>query len=99
MFCLYIDYRKAFDLVWRDDLWYKLLKVGIDGKIMRDIKNMYNNIKSCVLCNQEYSDYFVSHSEVRQGQNLSSILFSLVINDLEDNLLDNNCHFVKVGDE
>ncbi len=90
MFCLYIDYRKAFDLVWRDGLWYKLLKVGIDGKIMRVIKNMYNNIKSCVLYNQEYSDYCVSQSGVTQGGNLSSILFSSFVNDIEDNLLDNN---------
>ena len=99
LFCLYIDYRKAFDLVWRDGLWYKLLNAGVDGKIMRVIKNMYSNIKSCVLCNQEYSDYFVSHSGVRQGENLSPMLFSLFVNDIEDHLLDNDCDFIKVGDE
>ncbi len=38
LFCLYIDYRKAFDLVCRDGLWYKLLNVEVDGKVMRVIK-------------------------------------------------------------
>ena len=99
LFCLYIDYRKVFDLVWRDGLWYKLLNVGVDGMIMRVVKNMYNNIKSCVLCNQEYSNYFVSYSGVKQGENLSPILFSLFVNDIEEHLLDNNCDFVKIGDE
>ena len=75
LFCLYIDYRKAFDLVWRDGLWYKLLKEGVDGKIMRVIKNMYNNIKSCVLCNQEYSDYFVSYSGVRRRKFITNAIF------------------------
>jgi hypothetical protein len=25
MFCAFIDFEKAFDKVWRDGLWYKLL--------------------------------------------------------------------------
>ncbi len=60
---------------------------------------MYNNIKSCVLCNQEYSDYFVSYSGVRQGENSSPMLFSLFVNDNEDYLSENDCNFVKTGDE
>lgn len=43
---LYLDYRNVFDLVWRE-LCNKLVKEGINGVIIRVIKNMYNNIKSC----------------------------------------------------
>ena len=25
MFCAFVDFEKAFDTVWRDSLWYKLL--------------------------------------------------------------------------
>ena len=80
LYCLFIDYRKALDLVWRDALWHKLLKVGINGKIIRVIRNMYSNIKSCVSVNQEISDYFVSFTGVHQGENLSPLLFSLYVN-------------------
>ena len=38
LFCLFIYYSKAFDLVWRDALRYTLLKVGINGKVIRVIK-------------------------------------------------------------
>ena len=99
LFCLYIDYKKAFDLVWRDGLWHKLLKEGIDGKVIRVIKNMYCNIKSCVSLNNEFSDYFVSYTGVRQGENLSPLLFSLYVNDLEEHLLENNCNYIQFCDK
>jgi hypothetical protein len=35
MFCAFIDFEKAFDKVWRDGLWYKLL-----------LNNMYKITKS-----------------------------------------------------
>uniref|UniRef100_A0A3Q1GCK8 Uncharacterized protein n=1 Tax=Acanthochromis polyacanthus TaxID=80966 RepID=A0A3Q1GCK8_9TELE len=41
LFCAFIDYRKAFDMVWRQALWYKLLKMGIKGKFLAVVKSMY----------------------------------------------------------
>ena len=38
---------------------------------------MYNDIKSCVAVNGEFSDFFQSCRGVRQGENLSPILFSI----------------------
>ena len=32
LFCLFVDYKKAFDLVWRDGLWFKLVKEKVNGK-------------------------------------------------------------------
>ena len=34
---------KAFDTVWRDGLWYKLLMCNIKGKMYNVILNPYNN--------------------------------------------------------
>ena len=31
LYCCFIDYAKAFDSVWRDGLWLKLLKSGKKG--------------------------------------------------------------------
>ena len=47
---------------------------------------MYTNIKSCVSIDGEQSDFFMCNCGVRQGENLSPVLFSLFLNDLEDYL-------------
>ena len=98
LFCAFIDYRKAFDFVWRSALWYKLKKSGIKGKLFNIIVNMYKNIKSCVSINSECSDYFASTAGVRQGESLSPFLFAIFLNDLEDYLLKSNCNAVEMSD-
>ena len=65
-------------------LWQKLLRTGIDGKILTVIQNLYKSAKSCVRDGNTYSEYFVSNIGVRQGENLSPLLFSLFLNDLTE---------------
>ena len=48
---------------------------------------MYGNIKSCVSVNGSISEYFSSTVGVRQGGNLSPLLFAFFLNDLEDFLI------------
>ena len=83
LFCTFIDFSKAFDLVWRIGLWKKLLDTKINGKFFNVIHNLYHNIKSCILLNNEKSSFFSSNCGVRQGENLSPVLFALFLNDLE----------------
>ena len=94
LYCAFIDYQKAFDSVWRDGLWYKLINFySIKGNIINVIKSMYANTKSHVLVNGCTSQSFDCLVGVRQGENLSPLLFSLYINDLEEYLLENgNSH-------
>ena len=40
LFCAFIDFEKAFDTVWRDGLWYKLLMCNIKGKMYNVILNL-----------------------------------------------------------
>ena len=41
-----VDFRKAYDLIDRDILWYKLIRYGIRGKVLNIIKSMYCSLKS-----------------------------------------------------
>ena len=51
---------------------------------------MYNGSKSRIAFNGEFSEYFPCKTGVRQGENLSPLLFALYLNDLETFLLQHN---------
>ncbi|MES9903304.1 MAG: reverse transcriptase family protein, partial [Sedimenticola sp.] len=90
MYCAFIDFSTAFDKIWRNGLWNKLITTGINGKLFRIIFNMYQDIKSCVSANNTISPFFKSYCGVRQGENLSPILFAIYLNDLQSHLMLNN---------
>ena len=96
LFCAFIDFRKAFDSVWRTGLWTQLLKSEIDGKLLRIIRNIYQGIKSCVSLNGQHSNFFYSSIGLRQGENLSPSLFALFLNDLENFMLAHRCNGVDI---
>ena len=83
VYCAFIDYKKAFDQVDRSSLWSKLISHGINGKLMSVIFNLYHHAKSCVRANGKMTDYFTCNVGVRQGENLSSLLFAIYLNDFE----------------
>ena len=80
---MFIDFSKAFYYVVSDNLWYKLIKLGVRGKILNIIMSLYENVRSRVKFNNEKSKDFVCHIGVRPGECLSPFLFSMFINDLE----------------
>ena len=86
LYCAFIDFSQAFDRVWRVGLWHKLLQNSINGKFYDVIHNMYQNIKSSVFYNGSKSNTFMSTCGVRQGENLSPMLFALFLNDLQSYL-------------
>ena len=86
MYCAFIDYTKAFDTIERSALWSKLLDEGIQGKIFNVIQSMYQEAKSCVKCNNEISPFFPCDVGVRQGENLSPVLFAIFLNDFQEYL-------------
>ena len=39
LYCAFVDFRKAFDSVYLNGLWCKMFKLGINGKLLRIVKN------------------------------------------------------------
>ena len=58
LYCLFIDYEKAFDRVERAFLRQKLLDSGVDGRMLTVIKDIYRKAKSCVKTGNVCLDYF-----------------------------------------
>ena len=90
LFCAFIDFEKAFDTVWGEGLWLKLILNNINGTMFNIIVNMYQNIKSHIIYNGNTTDFFKCENGVRQGENLSHFLFSVFLNDITDFLNDKN---------
>ncbi len=89
-FCYFVDMRKAFDLLDRDCLLYKLHHAGVTGNMYRAIASIYCNTISCVKLHNLYTPWFNVTACVRQGDALSPTLFPLYINDLVTNVIDTN---------
>ena len=96
LFCCFVDFRKAFDLVWRNGLFYKLLEYNVSSKFVHILQSMYSQLQSRVRTNEGYcSHFFNSQVGTRQGCNLSPTLFNLYLNDFPKLLT--GCDPIKMG--
>ena len=99
VYCAFIDYSKAFDLVDRASLWLKLLSSGVNGRIFDVIYNMYSKAKSCVKNDDKISSFFSCNIGVRQGENLSPILFAIYLKDFQHFMSDHFKGLEKLSSE
>lgn len=77
----FVDFASAYDSVWRDGLWYRMHELGIRGKWLRVLREMYDGVESRVLLNGQLHTPWVSVPlGLRQGCVLSPLLFNLYIN-------------------
>ena len=98
LYCAYVDFKKAYDFVNRRKLLFKLEKIGISTKMIKFLKEIYRSVSGCIKAGpQHVSESFDSFQGLRQGENISCILFSLYVNDLCDYLLENGASQLMVG--
>jgi len=77
---LFIDFKKAYDLVRREVLYNILIEFGIPTKLVRVIKMCLNDTCSRVRVDKHLSDMFPIKNVLRQGDALSPLLFNFAIN-------------------
>ena len=83
VYACFVDLKKAYDTIWRDGLFYKLLynhKLSPTFELI--LQSMYSNLESCVKIDGSVSKFFALTIGLRQGCNLSPHLFNMYIDDL-----------------
>jgi hypothetical protein len=85
MYCIFVDFSKAFDCVQHDLLVYVLHKNNVSTQVIKVIKSMYSQLQSCVrTTNAGLSDYFDCKIGTRQGCMLSPFVFIIFLNELNN---------------
>ena len=91
VYSVFVDFKKAFDSVCRQALFYKMAKLGITGKFYNTLKNMYSNSCAYIKLSGHLSEKIKTCKGTEQGHPLSPDLFKKILWDLS-NLLDlENC--------
>ena len=82
VYACFIDFRKAFDSVWHEGLFHRILSYGIGGKLYDLIKSLYSRSTCAIKLGTNKTDTFSYRRGVRQGCILSPLLFNLFVNEL-----------------
>ena len=72
-------------------LWQILLKNGIKGKLYRSVKSMFDDGKARVRC-AKFCDFISCTRGVKLADTCSPVLFSLYVNDLPLEIINNGRH-------
>ncbi|KAJ4450520.1 hypothetical protein ANN_01947 [Periplaneta americana] len=76
---LFIDFKKAYDSVKREDLYNILIEFGVPKKLIRLIKMCLSETYSRVRIGQFLSDVFPIHCGLKKGDALSPLLFNFAL--------------------
>ena len=90
IFACFIDFRKAYESVWREGLFLKLILNGCSMKFIRLMLNIYSSYNCSVRLEEGSTPFFKSQIGVKQGCNI-------FINDLPD-IFNRSCTPVTLND-
>ena len=75
----FIDFKSAFDTVWRKALWKMMRAIGVNSRIVNIIEKMYDKTNCAVVIDGHITEWFHVSVGVRQGCLLSPTLFNLFL--------------------
>ena len=83
LYCCFVDFKKAFDMVPRDILWKRMEELQVPHEYMHAVARLYNQVICQIRMGDQVSEPLSSDIRVKQGCPLSPTLFGLCIDRLE----------------
>ena len=82
--CVFVDLKKAYDKVPREELWYCVKTSQVAEKYVKVVQDMYENSITTVRCAVEMTEGFKVEVGLHQGSTLCPFLFAIVMDRLTD---------------
>ena len=82
----FVDFSRAFDLMNRNILFYKLIQSGLHGRVINTLRNLYSKTFFRVKHGGFISEGLLQEVGVNQGGNASPIIFRKYLSDLRQYL-------------
>ena len=95
-FC-FKDFRKVYDSIKREALFKKLLGYRVSTNFVSVLKSMHEKNKLSAGLLRRITEFFPSNVGLKQGCNMSPILFNLFINDINEIFDECFCHPVTLS--
>ena len=96
---IFLDLRKAFDVISHTRLLKKLSMYGIRNFELEWFKSYITDRLHCVSIEGTLSKYLKVKSGVPQGSTLGPLMFSIFINDISNLILDESCKLSLYADD
>ena len=97
LFHVYVDFKKTFDRVWHAALWSTMKLYNINVNLMNVTESLYSKATSAVCNNGSVGEWFRTTVGVRQGCLPSPTLFSIFLERIMTNALENHEGSVSIG--
>lgn len=98
LFVAFVDFKKAFNYVNHNILFYKLFKSGLKGRAIKVLRNMYSKVRARVKINNYLYKWIKDICGTNQGGPISPDLFRYMLSDLKE-YLEMECGIVIAEDE
>ena len=79
---VFIDFEKAYDMIWRKGVLFKIHNLGIGGNMFNWVNSFLSNRSLQVRVGDSFSTTAVVENGLPQGSVISPLLFLIAINDL-----------------
>lgn len=76
---LFVDFKAAYDSVYREELYRAMIEFGIPGKLIRLVRATMAESRSCVRIQGDLTNEFICRRGVRQGDGLACLLFNIAL--------------------